>query len=90
MFLVIAIVGTTIAPWQLFFQQSAIADKRLRFSHLRFSRLDTFIGACITITAAGAMMLVGDAAARHGITYDDRQVDDLPPPGGCTAPGAGR
>jgi len=30
-FLVIAIVGTTIAPWQLFFQQSCIADKRLRF-----------------------------------------------------------
>src|SRR5580704_16411419 len=27
-FLVIAIVGTTIAPWQLFFQQSCIADKR--------------------------------------------------------------
>src|ERR1700736_1106121 len=31
MFLVIAIVGTTVAPWQLFFQQSCIADKRLRF-----------------------------------------------------------
>ena len=27
-FLVIAIVGTTIAPWQLFFQQSCVADKR--------------------------------------------------------------
>ena len=30
-FLVIAIVGTTIAPWQLFFQQSCVAEKRLRF-----------------------------------------------------------
>jgi Mn2+/Fe2+ NRAMP family transporter len=28
-FLVIAIVGTTIAPWQLFFQQSCVAEKRL-------------------------------------------------------------
>jgi Mn2+/Fe2+ NRAMP family transporter len=37
----------------------------------RVGELDTFIGACITITAAGAMMLVGDTAARHGITYDD-------------------
>ncbi len=71
LFLVIAIVGTTIAPWQLFFQQSAIADKRLRFRDLRFSRLDTFVGACITITAAGAMMLVGDAAAHHGLPYDN-------------------
>ena len=44
-FLVIAIVGTTIAPWQLFFQQSCIADKRLRFSDLKWARLDTLIGA---------------------------------------------
>lgn len=43
MFLVIAIVGTTIAPWQLFFQQSCIADKRLRFSDLKWGRLDTFL-----------------------------------------------
>lgn len=35
MFLVIAIVGTTIAPWQLFFQQSCVADKRLRFADVR-------------------------------------------------------
>ena len=31
-FLVIAIVGTTIAPWQHSFQQSCVAEKRLRFS----------------------------------------------------------
>lgn len=31
-FLIIAIVGTTIAPWQLFFQQSCVAEKKLRFS----------------------------------------------------------
>lgn len=49
LFLVIAIVGTTIAPWQLFFQQSCIADKRLRFSDLTWSRLDTLLGAVFTI-----------------------------------------
>jgi Mn2+/Fe2+ NRAMP family transporter len=36
-FLVIAIVGTTIAPWQLFFQQSCVADKRLRFADLKWA-----------------------------------------------------
>jgi Mn2+/Fe2+ NRAMP family transporter len=71
MFIVIAIVGTTIAPWQLFFQQSCVADKRLRFSDLKWERLDTFIGACIVITVAACMMLVGDAARRHGIVYTD-------------------
>src|SRR5579862_4418109 len=52
-FLVIAIVGTTIAPWQLFFQQSCIADKRLRFSDVKWARLDTFLGAVFTIIVAG-------------------------------------
>lgn len=66
LFLVIAIVGTTIAPWQLFFQQSCVADKRLRFSDLRWARLDTFIGAVFTILVAGCMMLAGNAAfIRH-------------------------
>jgi Mn2+/Fe2+ NRAMP family transporter len=71
MFLVIAIVGTTVAPWQLFFQQSCIADKRLRFSDMRWARLDTFVGACITITVAGCMMLVGNASLHHGFHFTD-------------------
>jgi Mn2+/Fe2+ NRAMP family transporter len=70
-FLMIAIVGTTIAPWQLFFQQSCVADKRLRFKDLNWARLDTFIGACFTITVAGAMMLVGDVAYRHNLSFSD-------------------
>ncbi len=71
MFLVIAIVGTTIAPWQLFFQQSCIADKRLRFADVKWARLDTFLGACITITAAACMMVVGTASHAHGFRFTD-------------------
>jgi Mn2+/Fe2+ NRAMP family transporter len=70
-FLVIAIVGTTIAPWQLFFQQSCVADKRLRFADLRNARIDTFVGAAFTILVAAGMILVGDQARRHGIVYQD-------------------
>ena len=66
LFLVIAIVGTTIAPWQLFFQQSCVADKRLPFSDLNWSRLDTLVGAVFTILVAGCMMLAVNAAyQRH-------------------------
>jgi NRAMP (natural resistance-associated macrophage protein)-like metal ion transporter len=71
MFLVIAIVGTTIAPWQLFFQQSCIADKRLRFADLKWARLDTLLGACITITVAGCMMIAGNASHVHGFAFRD-------------------
>jgi Mn2+/Fe2+ NRAMP family transporter len=70
-FLVIAIVGTTIAPWQLFFQQSCIADKRLRFADLKAARIDTAVGAVAVIAFAGCMMLVGDALFRHGGVFED-------------------
>jgi Mn2+/Fe2+ NRAMP family transporter len=70
-FLVIAVVGTTIAPWQLFFQQSCIADKRLRFSDIPWARLDTFVGACITISVAACMMLAGNASRLHGFHFAD-------------------
>jgi Mn2+/Fe2+ NRAMP family transporter len=70
-FLTIAIVGTTIAPWQLFFQQSCVADKRLRVSDLKMERLDTFIGACFTVAVAGSMMLVGNVLYTHHISFSD-------------------
>lgn len=70
-FLVIAIVGTTIAPWQLFFQQSCVADKRLRFKDLNWSRLDTAIGAAFTVIIAGCMMLVGNLLFRQHIAFTD-------------------
>jgi Mn2+/Fe2+ NRAMP family transporter len=70
-FLIIAIVGTTIAPWQLFFQQSCVADKRLRFADLGAARLDTLIGAVAVVAFAGCMMLVGDALYRMGGSYHD-------------------
>ena len=71
LFLVIAIVGTTIAPWQLFFQQSCVADKRLRFADLPWARLDTLIGAVFTIAVAGCMMLAGNAAFQHHWDFAD-------------------
>jgi Mn2+/Fe2+ NRAMP family transporter len=79
MFLVIAIVGTTIAPWQLFFQQSCIADKRLRFADVKWARLDTFIGAIIVIVVAGCMMIAGNYAKMHGINFADpaQMANDL-------------
>jgi len=73
MFIVIAIVGTTIAPWQLFFQQSCTADKKLRFSDLKWARMDTLIGACVVIVVAGCMMVAGNWATTHvsGFRYDN-------------------
>jgi len=69
--MVIAIVGTTIAPWQLFFQQSCVADKKLRFRDLQYSRIDVAAGAVFMIGSAAAMMLVGDVLHRNGLSYEN-------------------
>ncbi len=44
----VAVIGTTIAPWMQFYQQSAIADKHIKVAHLRYERLDTYIGSFLT------------------------------------------
>jgi Mn2+/Fe2+ NRAMP family transporter len=84
-FLIIAIVGTTIAPWQLFFQQSCVAEKRLRFADLKWARLDTAIGATFTVLVAGAMMIVGNYGFQHGIQFQDpaQMAHALAPFGGA-------
>jgi Mn2+/Fe2+ NRAMP family transporter len=58
--LVIAIVGTTVAPWQLFFQQSNIVDKRITPRFVNYERADTVIGSFITVI--GATLIVATAA----------------------------
>jgi NRAMP (natural resistance-associated macrophage protein)-like metal ion transporter len=56
--LIVAIVGTTVAPWQLFFQQSNILDKRISPRWLAYERADTFVGVILTTVFAGMMICV--------------------------------
>ena len=63
--LIIAIVGTTVAPWQLFFQQSNIIDKRITPRYINYERADTVIGSLVTVVAAGAMVVTCAFAFAH-------------------------
>ena len=56
MLLIIAIVGTTVAPWQLFFQQSYVIDKRITPRFIRYERADLWLGIVLVIIGAVAMM----------------------------------
>lgn len=58
--LIVAIVGTTVAPWQLFFQQSNIVDKRLTPRWIRYERIDLAVG--IVVVMIGAVCIMGAAA----------------------------
>jgi NRAMP (natural resistance-associated macrophage protein)-like metal ion transporter len=63
--LIIAIVGTTVAPWQLFFQQSNVIDKRITPRWINYERLDTWIGAFVVVLGAGALVAVSAFAFAH-------------------------
>lgn len=72
--LLIAIVGTTVAPWQLFFQQSNVIDKRITPRWIRHERLDTIIGAFVTNISAAGLMVAAAFAFAH-TRYDGQFVD---------------
>ncbi|WP_298424799.1 NRAMP family divalent metal transporter [Rhodoblastus sp.] len=56
MLLIIAIVGTTIAPWQLFFQQSYVIDKRITPRFMAYEKADLWLGIVLVVLGAAAMM----------------------------------
>jgi len=63
--LVIAIVGTTVAPWQLFFQQSNVIDKRITPRWINYERVDTWLGALVVVVGAAALICVSAFAFSH-------------------------
>jgi hypothetical protein len=58
MLLIIAIVGTTVAPWQLFFQQSNVVDKRITTRWIPYARADLVLGIVVVMVGATALMAV--------------------------------
>jgi Mn2+/Fe2+ NRAMP family transporter len=67
--LIISIIGTTIAPWQLFFQESNIVDKKITPRFLNYERVDTILGSFVVVIGASALVAVCAAGlSRHGDT----------------------
>ena len=71
---IIAIVGTTVAPWQLFFQQSNVIDKRLTPRWVNHERFDTILGAFLTNTEA-AGLIIAAAVVFAGTKFDGAFTD---------------
>ena len=69
MLLVIGLVGTTVAPWQLFFQQSYVIDKRITTRFLKYEKADLWIGIGIVIIGAAAIIGFAYAATRGTHAY---------------------
>ncbi len=59
-----AIVGAVFNPWMIFYQQSAVADKKLRPDDLKAARWDTAVGAVLTQCLTGAVLVAAAAKLR--------------------------
>ncbi|MBI2252866.1 MAG: Nramp family divalent metal transporter, partial [Armatimonadetes bacterium] len=62
--IVIALVGTSIAPWMQFYQQSAVRDKGIRPEEYIYARYDTWIGTLMMMVVA-FFIVVACAATLH-------------------------
>jgi Mn2+/Fe2+ NRAMP family transporter len=58
--LIMANIGTTITPWQIFFQQSAVVDKGMDVHDIKAGKIDTFAGSLLTCIVA-AFIIVASA-----------------------------
>jgi Mn2+/Fe2+ NRAMP family transporter len=65
MLLVIGIVGTTVAPWQLFFQQSYVIDKRITPRFMKYEKADLWIGIVTVVVGGAAIMGATTVAFAH-------------------------
>ena len=68
-YLAAANIGAVVMPWMVFYQQSAVADKRLLPEHLSAARWDTAIGALITQLVMAAVLVL--CAATLGRAHPD-------------------
>ena len=71
-YIAVATLGTTLAPWGLAFMQSYAVDKGIEPKDLRYERVDVLVGAVLT-GVIGAFIVVTCAATLHaqGITIND-------------------
>ena len=65
-YMVAAIIGAVFNPWMIFYQQSAIAERKLRLDHLGAARWDTAFGAVLTQCLTGAVLVAAAATLASG------------------------
>lgn len=62
--MIIGIVGTTIAPWMLFYMQSSVIEKGLKMKNYRYTIIDILVG-CIATVVVAFFIIVACASTLH-------------------------
>src|SRR5476649_393709 len=77
LYLVAANIGAVIMPWMVFYQQSAVVEKKLTVADLPAARWDTAVGAVVTQLIMAAVLVATAAtlgvSGKGGIALDTVQ-----------------
>jgi Mn2+/Fe2+ NRAMP family transporter len=77
-FLAAAVIGAVFNPWMIFYQQAAIADKKLRPDDLKAARWDTAVGAVLTQCLTGAVLIAAAATlASSGVSANLGSIGEI-------------
>jgi NRAMP (natural resistance-associated macrophage protein)-like metal ion transporter len=60
-YMIVGLVGTTIAPWMQFYLQAAVVEKGIKIEHYFQSRMDVILG-CIIVDVVAFFIIVACAA----------------------------
>ena len=72
LYLLAANLGTSIMPWTMFYQQSALLDKGLTLKHLKVARYETLFGAILCQTIQAAVLVAAAASiGQHRVSLDN-------------------
>jgi NRAMP (natural resistance-associated macrophage protein)-like metal ion transporter len=67
-YMTVAVIGTTIAPWMQFYLQSSVVDKGITVRQFKASRLDVIVGSIFTDVVAWFIIVACAATLfAHGI-----------------------
>jgi NRAMP (natural resistance-associated macrophage protein)-like metal ion transporter len=58
LFMLIGVVGTTIAPWMQFYQQAAVVEKGIKIKDYKYSKMDVVIGGFVVNIIAFFIVVV--------------------------------
>ena len=70
--MIIALVGTTIAPWMQFYMQASVIEKGLKMKNYRFTLIDIAVGCVVTVVVAFFIMVACGATLHpNGVTINE-------------------
>ncbi|HMC43715.1 MAG TPA: divalent metal cation transporter, partial [Caballeronia sp.] len=77
-YLAAALIGATFNPWMIFYQQAAVADKKLGVQDYSAARIETAAGAVLTqLLTAAVLVAVAATLSRNGQQHSFQSVGEI-------------